>query len=57
MLADPQLIAGLVQAERAGGVVHPGVVTRAGRLRQGLRERGEVAVAELAERLARGQAW
>ena len=36
--------------------MHPGVVARAGRLRQGLGERGEVAVAELAEGLARGQA-
>ncbi len=56
VLADPQLIAGLVQAERAGGVVHPGVVARAGRLRQRLGERGEVAVAELVKGLARGQA-
>ncbi len=56
VLADPQLIAGLVQAERTGGVVHPGVVGRGRRLGQGLGERGEVAVVELAEGLARGQA-
>jgi len=56
VLADPQLITGLVQAECAGGVVHPGVVARAGCLRQDLGERGEVTVAELAAGLALGQA-
>ena len=56
LLADPQLIAGLVEAEHAGRVMHPGVVTGAGRLRQSPGEAGEVAVVELAEGLAGGQA-
>ncbi len=56
VLADPQLIAGLVQAEDAGGVVHPGIAARGRRLRQGLGEGGEIVIAELAEGLARGQA-
>ena len=51
MLADPQLVAGLVQAEHAGGVVHPGVVARAGRLGQGRGEGGEVVVGRARSRV------
>ena len=54
--ADPQLVAGLVQAEDAGGVVHPGIAARSRRIRQGTGEGGEILIAELAGALARGQA-
>ena len=56
LLADPQFVAGLVQAEQAGGVVGPGVVARAGGLGEGVGEGVEVVVGELIEGLARAQA-
>ena len=56
VLADPQLIAGLVQAEDAGGVVHPGITACRGRLGQSLGEGREIIIAQLGEGLARGHA-
>ena len=56
ILADPRLIAGLVQAEDASGVMHPGMTARRGRLGQGLGEGREIVIAQLGEGLGRGQA-
>ncbi len=55
-LTDPQLVAGLVEAEHPGGVVCPGVRPGAGRRGQGPGEVGEVGVGELVEGPAGGQA-